>query len=103
MDWNWESALKTAILLGIPRSEFDLMTPYELTLSSEAFLELKQAELENNITMAWLREYYHRQKYLPTLKEEIRKLMNKQPEEMSDDEMLETVKRLNAQMGGSVV
>jgi protoheme ferro-lyase len=79
------------------------MTPYELTLSAEAFHELKVAEMERDITMAWLREYYHRQKYLPNLKDEIRKLTNKEPEEMTDDEMLEQVKRLNAMMGGSVV
>ncbi len=94
--------MKAAILIGIPRSEFDYMTPYELSLAAEAFHELKTAELEQNITMAWLGEYYHRIKHLPNLKDEIRKLTNKEPEEMTDDEMLEQVKRLNAMMGGTV-
>ena len=79
------------------------MTPYELALSAEAFHELKVSELEQNITFAWLREYYHRQKYLPSLEDEIRKLTNKQPKEMTDDEMLAMVKHLNVQMGGSVI
>jgi hypothetical protein len=79
------------------------MTPYELSLAAEAFHELKVAEMEENITMAWLREYYHRQKYLPDLKKEISKLTNKQPKEMTDDEMLDIVKHLNAQMGGSEI
>jgi hypothetical protein len=79
------------------------MTPYELSLAAEAFHELKVAEMEENITMAWLREYYHRQKYLPDLKKEISKLTNKQPKEMTDDEMLDVVKHLNSQMGGSVI
>ena len=79
------------------------MTPYELSLSAEAFHELKIAEAEHGITFAWLREYYHRQKYLPSLKDEIRKLTNKQPIEMTDDEMLDMVRGLNVQMGGSVI
>jgi hypothetical protein len=79
------------------------MTPYELSIAAEAFHELRIAELEENITIAWLSEYYHRQKYLPDLKKEINKLTNKQPEEMTDDEMLLAVQRLNAQMGGTIV
>lgn len=79
------------------------MTPYELSLSAEAFHELKVAEAEQGVTLAWLREFYHRQKYLPDLKKEISKLTNKQAKEMTDDEMLAMVKSLNVQMGGSVI
>jgi hypothetical protein len=95
--------LKTAILLGISKSEFDDMTPYELTLHAECFLELKEAEIQEKITLVWLHEYYHRQEYLPALKDEIKKFSNKETKEMTDEEMLAVVKSLNAQMGGSVI
>lgn len=79
------------------------MTPYELSLAAEVFLELKQNELEEKVTYTWLNEYYHRQKYLPSLKSEIKRLTKKETKEMTDEEMLETVKRLNTMMGGSVI
>lgn len=102
--WDWEEALKTAILMQLSLEEFDYMTPYELAVYAEAFLERKTAELEEKITLVWLNEYYHRQKYLPSLKEELKKMTGKSKNgEMSDDEMLEMVKRLNHQMGGSVI
>jgi len=102
--WNWEEALKTAILMGISLTEFDYMTPHELAVYAEAFLERRTAEFEEKVTLVWLHEYYHRQKYLPSLKDEIKKLTGKDTDtEMSDDEMLQMVKGLNAQMGGSVI
>lgn len=102
--WNWEEALKTAILMNISLAEFDYMTPYELAVYAEGFLERKTAEFEEKVTLVWLHEYYHRQKYLPNLKDEIKKLTGKDTDvEMSDEEMLEMVRGLNAQMGGSVI
>ena len=71
--WNWEEALKTAILMGISLTEFDYMTPHELAVYAEAFLERRTAEFEEKVTLVWLHEYYHRQKYLPSLKDEIKK------------------------------
>jgi hypothetical protein len=94
--------LKTAILLNIPLETFEEMTPYELALYAETFIEMKTQELEEKITLVWLHEYYHRQKHLPSLKDEIKKMTGKN-KEMTDEEMLETVRLLNAQFGGSVI
>lgn len=76
------------------------MTPYELNLAAEIFMEQSQEQIEKEITMVWLGEYYHRIKKLPTLKEILKDIKPKK--EMTADEMLEEVKRLNALFGGSV-
>jgi hypothetical protein len=101
--WNWEYALKTAILLGISIEEFDYITPYELSLISEAHAEKLESELKERLTLVWLGEYYHRTKKLPSLKEELKKVSSDtgKPKKMTDQQMLETVKRLNAQFGGT--
>lgn len=78
------------------------MTPYELMLFVETFTDMKFAELEERLTLTWLGEYYHRIKKLPPLQAEIKKLRPQQKTSMSDDQMLNMVKMLNAQFGGSV-
>lgn len=79
------------------------MTPYELNLAIEAYGEKKQAEMQEQLTYFWLGEYWHRTKKLPSLKEVIRSLMKEQNKKaMTDEEMLNTVKMLNAQFGGNV-
>jgi hypothetical protein len=80
------------------------MTPYELSLYIEVYSELKEAETQEQLTLVWLGEYYHRTKRLPTLKDELKKLTRDQNNQgMTDDEMLQVVKRLNAQFGGTFV
>jgi hypothetical protein len=102
MKWNWEDALKTAILIGLSVSEFDEMTPYELMIFLEAYTEKEEADLQEAVTLVWLGEYYHRLKRLPALKGELKKFL-KNEQEMTDEEMLDVVKTLNAQFGGSFV
>jgi hypothetical protein len=97
-------ALKSAILIGLSVEEFDYLTPYELSLTIEAFNEAREAELKERLTLVWLGEYYHRTKRLPSLKDELNKVSGEtQKKIMTDEEMLETVKRLNAQFGGKVI
>lgn len=102
-EWDWEAALKTAILIGLSIEQFDNMTPYELMLHIEAYSEVKEAELKDRLTLVWLGEYYHRTKRLPNLRDELKKLSGESRTAMTDDEMLATVKRLNAQFGGTVI
>lgn len=77
------------------------MTPYELTLYLEAVSEQRHVELQEALTLVWMGEYYHRLKRLPKLKDELKRLANVE-KNMTDDQMLETVKALNAQFGGIV-
>jgi hypothetical protein len=100
--WNWETALKTAILIGLSIEQFNYMTPYEFALHCEAYYELKENESKEKLTLVWLGEYYHRTKKLPKLKDELKKITGEKQRVMSDDEMLQMVKRLNSQFGGTV-
>jgi hypothetical protein len=54
--------------------------------------------------LAWLGEYYHRTKKLPSLREELRRIgSNKRKEPMTNQEMLAVVKRLNKQFRGKEI
>lgn len=66
----------------------------------EAHAEILEAKAKENLTMVWLGEYYHRTKKLPQLQSELRKISAEKSKVMTDQQMLETVKRLNAQFGG---
>lgn len=79
------------------------MTPYELTLYHETFQEKREIELKEQLSLVWLGEYYHRTKRLPNLKKELNKISSAGTisNKMSDKEMLEKVRQLNAQFGGT--
>jgi hypothetical protein len=72
------------------------MTPYEFALYCEAYSENKEADMKERLTLVWLGEYYHRIK-------ELKKISGESQKVMSNDEMLEMVKRLNQQFGGKVI
>lgn len=58
--------------------------------------------MKDKLTLVWLGEYYHRTKRLPNLQKELRKITGEEEKTtMTDDQMLQTVKRLNAQFGGA--
>jgi hypothetical protein len=75
------------------------MTPYELSIHIEAFAKKREMEQEERMTLVWMGEYLHRVEKLPPLKE----ILGKKDDEMTDDEMLDTVKQLNSLFGGTVV
>jgi hypothetical protein len=66
----------------------------------EAHQEREEARMQESLTLVWLGEYYHRQKRLPALKGELKKMLGSN-DAMSNEEMLEMVKTLNAQFGGT--
>jgi hypothetical protein len=89
--------------MNLSIQEFEEMTPYELVLYSEAKVEAINAERQEQLTLVWLGEYYHRLKKLPPLKEELKKYMNQESHtQMTDEQMLQMVERLNKQFGGKV-
>jgi hypothetical protein len=101
-EWSWEEALKSAIHLKLSIEEFNEMTPYELSLCAEVFVDKIQSEKEEKLTLVWLGEYYHRMKKLPPLKDELKKLTGNQNPQMSDEDMFKMAERLNLQFGGKV-
>lgn len=65
-----------------------------------------EADFENQVTLAWLSEMYHRQDKLPPLKDCLADLKPKPVVNgvvggMTDDEMMQMAKRLNRQFGGT--
>jgi hypothetical protein len=78
------------------------MTPYEVSLYIEATLERQETDLKERLSLVWLGEYYHRTKRLPKLQDELKKVSSTK-EVMTPEEMLETVKVLNAQFGGTTI
>lgn len=101
--WNWEDSLKTAIQCGVSISEFNEMTPYELNLIVEVESERINSDTDEKLILVWLSEYWHRQKKLPPLKKALEEIKGKDNLKMTDDEMFEMVKKLNAQFGGAVI
>jgi hypothetical protein len=78
------------------------MTPYELGIIIEVMNEKKQMDNEEKLTLVWLGEKLHRMEKLLTLDKLLGKTTTPVKKHMTDDEMLEMVKKLNAQFGGSV-
>jgi hypothetical protein len=95
--------LSLAIHMGISISEFDEMTPYELNLHAEVFMEKSLSEKQESLTLVWMGEYYHRVKNLPRITDELEKIFGKnQKQAMTDEEMLKVAHMLNFQLGGTV-
>jgi hypothetical protein len=85
--------------VGISRADYEEMTPYELSLHIQVFNEKRIQEDKDKIALVHLGEYLHRTKKLPTLKQLLN--LSEKKEAMSDDEMFEQVKKLNAMFGGA--
>lgn len=103
LEWSWEESLRTAIHCGISFLEYEEMTPYELSLVVEIYNEKLEVEQDEKILLVWLGEYYHRTTKLPPLRKAIDELKGKKKtKRMTDEEMLNTVKRLNTLFGGTI-
>lgn len=91
-------SLKSAIHIGISISEYNEMTPHELNLHILAYAEKQRQDMEEKVALARLGEYLHRVKKLPSVDE----LLKQPKRQMTDEEMYEQVKKLNALFGGEV-
>jgi hypothetical protein len=80
-------------------AEYDEMTPLELDTFAKVMSEKFDQEREDKVTLVWLGEYFHRTEKLPPLSE----VLGKTDEGMTDDQMLENVKKLNALFGGTTI
>jgi len=82
------------------------MTPYELSLKIRAFKENRIENLKDQITIAYLNSLWTIQwlgkHNRPRPLKEILSMIGKEKREMTDEQMLEQVKVLNALFGGEV-
>lgn len=86
--------------IGIPASEFWDMTLYELNLTAKGYVERKKCETKELISQAYLISRWVWAKRI-----DINGILAKAGQErkvMTDEQMLQTVKALNAVFGGKV-
>lgn len=77
------------------------LTPHELSILTNAYVERMKREQDQQIIIAYLNAYWHRVKKMPNLKDVLHG-KEKEKRKKSPEEMLEIVKQLNAAFGGQV-
>lgn len=89
--------------MGIRLNEYDEMTPYQLKLCALDYNERKVAEHEEKITLAYMQAYWTIQWLGKKKPQSLEKILGKEKtkKEMTDEQMLEQVKKLNAIFGGT--
>ena len=99
--------MKLAASIGIPFSEFWEMTPYELNLTAKAYYERQKREYKDRLSLEyynamWTIQWLGKKSQQPRPLQEILDNMYKEKKIMTDEEMLEQVKMLNAIFGGEL-
>lgn len=79
--------------------EFWELTPKEFFIKVQAYQKRLRYREKMEIQTAYLSAYWNRVKKMPKLKDI---LDDDKPKEMTDKDMLEIVKQLNAKFGGEV-
>lgn len=92
--------LRTALFIGIDYNLFWQLTPHEYGIYLDNYNEKAQIEEENSISMAWLTAKLLRAETIPSLESLLPRNIQK---EMTDEQMLNQAKALNALFGGEVV
>ena len=75
------------------------MTPHELNLYIQDYNEKQKVLNDEKLTLTWLGAYWQRVKKMPSLKQILGN--NAPKKKMTNEEMLEEVKKLNAAFGGT--
>lgn len=75
------------------------MTPYQLSLYIEDYNEKKKVEQDEKLILTYMGAYWNRVKKMPSIKSILNKSTHKK--QMTDEEMLAEVKKLNQAFGGS--
>ncbi len=81
------------------------MTPYEMSLhihdynfKMEESIRKYERDQKDQIMLAWLNAAWQRSKKMP----DINKVLESEKPEQDEDEMIATVKKINAKMGGRI-
>jgi hypothetical protein len=99
--------MKLAALVGISISEFWEMTPYELNLYAETYFEKQKQDYKDKISLEyynamWTIQWLGNKLQQPRPLQEILDNMYNEKKVMTDKEMLNQAKLLNAILGGKV-
>ncbi len=87
-------------MVGLNIITFWDLTPLEFSLIVKAYVKHKKEHQEERLILTYLGAYWNRAKQMPNIKS----ILDKQPEkkEMTAEEMLENVKKLNTILGGKM-
>lgn len=95
-------AFKSAVHCNVSIETFWNMTPKELNLIIEMYMEKEKNKLKENLTVAFYNAYFQRIKTLSSM--ELKKVLSSFDKVvMSDEEMLLTVKALHHKFGGDKI
>jgi vacuolar-type H+-ATPase catalytic subunit A/Vma1 len=78
------------------------MTPHELNLIVDVYGDKKQVEYEQEVLIAYISEWFHRQESLGKDAYDTWTSKKEEKKQMSDMEMLINIHQLNAALGGKV-
>lgn len=92
-------ALENAARIGIGITEFWTLTPRELSIYIDAYIERIKHDEDNHMVYAYVGAYLQRVKNMPALEKFLEKTEDK---EQAPEDMLESLKKLNASLGGNV-
>lgn len=92
-------------MIGVKPSEFWYLTPAEMIMCGEAHEKNMSEHFKTAMIAAWFNAFWLRGGEMPNFETLMNTLDGKQPEiiEMTDEEIFETIKVLNASLGGIVI
>lgn len=87
--------------------EFWELTPFEFSLVTKAYIQKKEEEGKERLTLAyinamWTAQWFAKKGHQPKSLKEILEGIDRPKKQMTDDEMFMKVKALNALFGGEV-
>lgn len=105
--WNWHKSLRAALDIGLKPDEWRKMTPAELAMMQRAELRRREREQEERNAQAYILAGLVRRftwdKVPPTYNEIFHPEKERLDGEMTDEELFEQVRALNAMLGGREV
>lgn len=90
--------LEVSARIGVCPLTFWQLTPGELSILVTAFNQRMKDEHDEKLVVAYLTAYWKRVKKMPSIKE----IIKQEKKEQTAEDMLDMIKRLNAEMGGTV-
>lgn len=94
-------ALEVALVIGLSYTEFWQMTPFEFEIAKKAYNKQNIDKYNSNMTTAYYSAYFNRTDKMQKLEDYI--IKEEQPlEEMSDEQLMNQIKMLNAMLGGTI-
>lgn len=88
--------------IGLSISEYNEITPHELNLHVQAYNERMEYEHKERLTMAYLTAGWSRAKRMPDLNK-LLGFSHQANDHQTDEQLLKTIRQLNAAMGGKEV